>query len=61
MLSVAPILIALVTILLATHLLCLLVVGRWLKPDTAGIADRIQRGRARCYDRAGDGSRQGVA
>jgi uncharacterized membrane protein len=30
MLSVAPILIALVTILLATHLLCLLVVGRWL-------------------------------
>lgn len=31
MLSVAPILIALVTILLTTHLLCLLVVGRWLK------------------------------
>jgi len=30
MLSVAPILIALVTILLTTHLLCLLVVGRWL-------------------------------
>ena len=30
MLSVAPILIALVTILLATHLLCLLVIGRWL-------------------------------
>ena len=31
MLSVAPILIALVTILLSTHLLCLLVIGRWLK------------------------------
>lgn len=31
MLSVAPILIGLVTILLATHLICLLVVGRWLK------------------------------
>ena len=31
MLSVAPILIGLVTILLATHLVCLLVVGRWLK------------------------------
>ena len=31
MLSVAPILIALVTVLLTTHLLCLLVVGRWLK------------------------------
>ena len=30
MLSVAPILIALVTILLTTHLVCLLVVGRWL-------------------------------
>jgi len=30
MLSVAPILIGLVTILLATHLACLLVVGRWL-------------------------------
>ena len=30
MLSVAPILIALVTVLLTTHLLCLLVVGRWL-------------------------------
>lgn len=31
MLSVAPILIGLVTILLATHLVCLLVVGHWLK------------------------------
>ena len=31
MLSVAPILIALVSILLTTHLICLLVVGRWLK------------------------------
>lgn len=31
MLSVAPILVALVTILLTTHLLCLLIVGRWLK------------------------------
>ena len=31
MLSVAPILIALVSILLTTHLLCLLIVGRWLK------------------------------
>ena len=31
MLSVAPMLIALVTVLLTTHLLCLLVVGRWLK------------------------------
>ena len=30
MLSVAPILIALVSILLTTHLICLLVVGRWL-------------------------------
>ena len=31
MLSVAPILITLVSILLTTHLFCLLVVGRWLK------------------------------
>ena len=31
MLSVAPILIGLVTLLLATHLVCLLVVGHWLK------------------------------
>ena len=31
MLSVAPILITLVSILLTTHLLCLLVIGRWLK------------------------------
>ena len=31
MLSVAPILIALVSILLTTHLICLLVIGRWLK------------------------------
>ncbi len=31
MLSVAPILVALVSILLTTHLLCLLVIGRWLK------------------------------
>ena len=31
MLSVAPILITLVSILLITHLLCLLVIGRWLK------------------------------
>ena len=31
MLSVAPILIALVSILLTTHLLCLLVIGRWLR------------------------------
>ena len=31
MLSAAPILIALVSILLTTHLICLLVVGRWLK------------------------------
>ena len=31
MLTVAPILIALVTILLTVHLLCLLVVGRWFK------------------------------
>ena len=31
MLSVAPILVALVTILLTTHLLCLLIVGRWVK------------------------------
>jgi len=31
MLSVAPILITLVSILLTTHLICLLVVGRWLK------------------------------
>jgi len=30
MLTVAPILIALVTILLTVHLVCLLVVGRWL-------------------------------
>ena len=30
MLSVAPILIALVSILLTTHLVCLLVIGRWL-------------------------------
>ena len=31
MLSVAPILVGLVTLLLATHLICLLVVGHWLK------------------------------
>jgi uncharacterized membrane protein len=31
MLSVAPILVALVSVLLTTHLLCLLVIGRWLK------------------------------
>ena len=31
MLSVAPILVALVSISLTTHLLCLLVIGRWLK------------------------------
>ena len=31
MLSVAPILITLVSILLTTHLLCLLVIGRWLR------------------------------
>ena len=31
MLSVAPILISLVTILLTTHLVCLLIIGRWLK------------------------------
>ena len=31
MLSLAPILVALVSILLTTHLLCLLVIGRWLK------------------------------
>jgi uncharacterized membrane protein len=31
MLSVAPILITLVSILLITHLLCLLVIGRWLR------------------------------
>ena len=31
MLSVAPILISLVSILLITHLVCLLVIGRWLK------------------------------
>jgi uncharacterized membrane protein len=31
MLMVAPILIALVVILLTVHMLCLLVVGRWLK------------------------------
>jgi len=31
MLSLAPILVAMVSILLTTHLLCLLVIGRWLK------------------------------
>ena len=59
MLQVAPLLVLFVLILLATHLLCLLVVGRWLKPDATRAIDRLQRGRPRCHYRTCNGGSKG--